>query len=492
MFFVEFFLEFQPVPQVSSLAGTPRAAVFYVMKSAAVGESKENVMSGQYLRWLRWTSTGLSAALSSGLLASNLGWGQAPPRRPMPQPMQPVPAGVVSEQAEDDARRGTTAQQPANAAQATPASPAASIATNTPTVATRPTVQLVPVTAATGVPTAAGVVPTAAQSTTTTTVTGTATIDPNAAAAALAVNAALTADNTQAADFGLWLRANPQGALTVADLATTGPIAGLGLVPGDTIVSLNGQPITTERQLVQLLLTENLRNQPLNLVVTRSGANQAISITPANLIQGMVQADPLFQAGVVLDTSNPNQLIVQRVFPRTPAYYAGLRTGDVLTSVGGQRVVIPADLQRLWTANNVGLPVQVTRAGQSRGLLFSGGGMFNSQATTPGRTTFSNQAATGATNVGGVGAPVAGAINNTTAISPVPTASPTAIAPPAAVNPAGGTLFPNAIAPPAAGIPGSTQRVPVTIPGATNPPAGNPLTPAPVPAGTIPTTAPGQ
>jgi len=423
-------------------------------------------MNGQNRGWLRWTS----AALSSGLLASNLGWGQAPPRRPIPQPMQPVPAGVVSEQAEDDARRGATKGQPATTTQAPPSRAATSTTTTTTGGAT--TAQPIPVTAESGQTTTTGVVPAAAPTTTTTTAAGTATIDPASTAAALTAGAALTPDNTQAADFGLWLRASPQGGLTIADLATTGPIAGLGLMPGDVIVSLNGQPITTERQFLQQLLADNLRNQQLNLVVNRSGANQVVSLTPANLIQGMVQADPLFQTGVVLDANNPNQLVVQRVFPRTPAYYAGLRTGDVITSVGGQRVVIPADLQRMWTANNVGLPVQVTRAGQTRGLLFSGGGMFNSQAAAPGRTTFSNQS--------GV----------TPAAAAAPGANPGANVTSSAVLPQSPSLFPATGATPVAGTPGSTERVPVVIPDATNPPAGNPLTPAPVPAGTIPTTTP--
>lgn len=269
----------------------------------------------------------------------------------------------------------------------------------------------------------------------------------------------------------------PQGTLTVADLATTGPIAGLGLLPGDTLVSLNGQPVTNERQFLQLLLTDKLRNQPLNLVVNRSGANQVLAVTPANLLQGIVQVDPLFQTGVVLDANDSNRLVVQRVFPRTPAYYAGLRTGDVITSVAGQRVGVPADLMRLWTANNVGLPVQVIRAGQSRGLLFTGNGMFGSQAIAPTGTTLGNQA--GITGTAATGA-------TTATLNAGPAANPTAAAPAAG----SGALLPGAAGSTVPPAPGSTQRVPVTIPGATNPPAGNPLFREPSPPGAAPSTTP--
>src|SRR5439155_24900859 len=67
---------------------------------------------------------------------------------------------------------------------------------------------------------------------------------------------------------------------------------------------------------------------------------------------------------------NPNQMVVQRVFPRTPAFYAGLRPGDVITNINGQPITSLASLtQALQAGGNLGL--QVTRNGQVRDLALA-------------------------------------------------------------------------------------------------------------------------
>jgi membrane-associated protease RseP (regulator of RpoE activity) len=310
----------------------------------------------------------------------------------------------------------------------------------------------------------------------------------NGAASASAATVVLTPDNTRSADFGLWL-SPVGGVLRVADLATSGPIAGLGLQPGDTIVSINGQPVNTEQQFLQQLLADNVRNRQIDLVVARGGVNQTVQLLPSNLIQGMVAADPLFQAGLVLDPASSNQFVVQRVFPRTAAFRAGLRPGDVITTAGGQRIATAADLNRALTTGTAGVPLQVTRAGRLRGLMFTPtAGLFSQQAS--GGVQPTGGLITGGVNVprtaAGSAAGAAAAANPAAAATQAGVAAPTAIAPPnrAGAGARGGTLFPNSALPtPATAAPGSTQRVPVVIPGATNPPAGNPIAP---PAATPP------
>jgi membrane-associated protease RseP (regulator of RpoE activity) len=317
----------------------------------------------------------------------------------------------------------------------------------------------------------------------------------NGAASASATTVVLTPDNTRSADFGLWL-SPVGGTLTVADIATSGPIAGLGLQLGDAIVSINGQAVSTEQQFVQQLLADNVRNQQIDLVVARGGVNQTVQLMPSNLIQGMIAADPLFLAGLVLDPASSNQFVVQRVFPRTAAFRAGLRSGDVITSVGGQRIATAADLNRALTvAGTAGVPLQVTRAGRPRGLMFTPtAGVFSQQTSggvqAPGTliTGGVNVPRTAAGTAAGAAAanPAAAAAQAGVTAPQAGVAAPTAIAPPnrAGTGARTGTLFPNSALPtPATAAPGSTQRVPVVIPGATNPPAGNPVVPAGAPAG---------
>src|SRR5262245_45400648 len=90
----------------------------------------------------------------------------------------------------------------------------------------------------------------------------------SAAVQPAALNAAPAVRTTglRAADLGLWVRAGT-GGLTVADVANQGALAAAGLLEGDRIVSVSGHPVTTEAQLVQLLMTPPSVNQPLSLVV---------------------------------------------------------------------------------------------------------------------------------------------------------------------------------------------------------------------------------
>jgi membrane-associated protease RseP (regulator of RpoE activity) len=170
---------------------------------------------------------------------------------------------------------------------------------------------------------------------------------------------------TRGADLGVWFNSRAADGLIVADIATSGVFANVGLREGDRIVSINGQPVTTEAQFVQIL-TGNLGTQPVQIIVIRNGQQQTLTLQPTALTQGVVNSDPLYQYGIVIDDQNPNQIVVQRVYPRTPAYYAGLRQGDVITTLGGQRIAnINAFTQGLLQTNG-NIPLQITRAGQTR------------------------------------------------------------------------------------------------------------------------------
>ena len=97
----------------------------------------------------------------------------------------------------------------------------------------------------------------------------------------------------------------------------------------------------------------------------RGGQRQTLSLQPTALTQGIVNYDPFYQYGIVVDDRTPNQIVVQRVYPRTPAYYAGLRAGDVITTFGGQPIVsVDAFSQSLVQANGM-LDLGVTRNGQA-------------------------------------------------------------------------------------------------------------------------------
>lgn len=172
------------------------------------------------------------------------------------------------------------------------------------------------------------------------------------------------------ADLGLWFNTRPgMNGLVVADVATQGAFASAGFREGDRIVSINGQPVTTEAQFVHALSAPN-GAQTANIVIDRNGAAQTLAIQPSAVMGGIAAVDPLFQAGLTLNQTNPNHLVVAQVFPRTPAFYAGLRPGDVINQVNGNPISWPAALTQALSGGSGVMSLEVNRNGQTRQLNF--------------------------------------------------------------------------------------------------------------------------
>jgi S1-C subfamily serine protease len=226
-------------------------------------------------------------------------------------------------------------------------------------------------------------------------------------------------DSTRAADLGLWFStaAGTQG-LTIADIAAEGAITGVGFQENDRIISINGTPVNNESAFMRALLSPAGLNQPASVVVSRNGQQQTLTLQPAALVQGMAAADPYLQYGLILDTSNPNRVTVERVFPRTPAFYAGLRAGDVITGANGQPLTsAEAFTQALQSANGQ-IALQISRNNQTRTINFS----LANQARTALRPTL--DAGTG-TTFQGTNTALPGAAASTTTTPPGPTGTPT-------------------------------------------------------------------
>lgn len=306
---------------------------------------------------------------------------------------------------------------------------------------------------------------------------------------------------TRAADLGVWFNTRAAGGvangLAIADLAANGVFVTAGFREGDRLVSINGQPITTETQFVQLL-TAPTREQ-ISVVVFRDGQQQTIQLQPTVITQGIVNNDPFYQYGVLIDDRNPNQIIITRVFPRTSAYYAGLRPGDVIVGVGGQRLAgLDAFSTALAQADDT-LALQVTRNGQTReldldtningsvrtalrpdldarGELRGDARVGTENSGTLGTTT-SPGATTGTATVPGAAAQGARATNPT---APIPGARAVPTSPAAPGTPTQPVPSGTPTRPVPAGTPTSPSAPRQPLPG--TPPAAAPGIPTPAPA----------
>jgi C-terminal processing protease CtpA/Prc len=177
-------------------------------------------------------------------------------------------------------------------------------------------------------------------------------------------------ERIRSGDLGLWVR-NAANRLMITDVAGRGAIAQTGLKEGDEIVSVNGQAVNSERDFVNHLFAEGNRNQPAKVVINRNGQEQTITINPQPFVAEHLAASDnrLQDFGLILDESDPAHVKIQAVLPRSPAFYAGMRSGDLITSFNGQRIMAVADLAKS-LANTIGerIAVEVNRNNQTRQL----------------------------------------------------------------------------------------------------------------------------
>jgi predicted metalloprotease with PDZ domain len=264
--------------------------------------------------------------------------------------------------------------------------------------------------------------------------------------------------------------------LVVSNIAANTAFANAGLRAGDQLVSLNGQPITSQQQFYQYLSGPNLGTKPLQLVTLRNGQRVPLTIQPQSLA---MYNSPFYQYGFALDNQNPNQVLVQQVYPNTPAYTAGLRQGDVITGLGGQPINgVNAFTQGLTQATG-NIPLAVTRAGQTQNLQLQALGNQGSSVRTALRPNYDGAAGSNA-NPGAAINAGANAQGGAT-INPPAGANINAQGGTGAATPATPTTPPTSATPATP----ATPAAPGTAPGIPAAPA-TPATPATPGAGTSP------
>ena len=144
----------------------------------------------------------------------------------------------------------------------------------------------------------------------------------------------------RSADIGLWFDRSTNEGLVINDLGS-GAISRLGFREGDRIYSVNGIRVDREADFVNYLFDERWRAQRVPVIIYRHGRPWTVFVQPSVLVQEYttVAYDPLDDWGLVLDDRYDDYVVVWRVLPRSPAFYAGFRPGDVITTFQGQRLV---------------------------------------------------------------------------------------------------------------------------------------------------------
>jgi len=146
------------------------------------------------------------------------------------------------------------------------------------------------------------------------------------------------------------------GAL-VGDISPGSPADKAGFKSGDVITEMNGQPIEDASQL-KLRVAETGPGATVHFTVNRNGDTRTIDVPLGNLPDekvanatrenGSTHKESLAGVGVAdLDQNTRNEMnipdgvqgaIITEVAPDSPAYQAGLRTGDVITELNHKTV----------------------------------------------------------------------------------------------------------------------------------------------------------
>ena len=148
-----------------------------------------------------------------------------------------------------------------------------------------------------------------------------------------------------------------QGALVV-EPQPDGPAVKAGILSGDVITSVNGQPVKDARDLAKQIRTM-APDSTIKLVVLRQGEEKTMSLTLGELPnEGRASIEDHENAGAdapqlgltvapaakVMDSSSEG-VVVTAIDPDGRAARQGVKVGDVILDVGGKAVSTPADVR---------------------------------------------------------------------------------------------------------------------------------------------------
>lgn len=141
---------------------------------------------------------------------------------------------------------------------------------------------------------------------------------------------------------------------TIGVVEAGSPAERAGVQPGDVITRLGSAAIATWEQLEMAVAARPERE--LEMTVVRGGAEQRLTIRP-DTTELRTRSNTRFEVGTigVMPDVYPS---IRALVPGQPAEQAGLRPGDVILSVNGQRMVFAAQVSGA-IAKHPNEPIQI-------------------------------------------------------------------------------------------------------------------------------------
>jgi S1-C subfamily serine protease len=132
----------------------------------------------------------------------------------------------------------------------------------------------------------------------------------------------------------------PPVAVRIDTVVVDGPANRAGLVPGDLIVSVNGEPIGSPADLIASVEFAS-DDQPLTLGVLRDGQRVTLNVQPEPML-----AAPDRGSGPMVVVPVPVGVIIVGITPGGPADLGGLEPGMAVTDVLDHRIRSLADFRK--------------------------------------------------------------------------------------------------------------------------------------------------
>jgi membrane-associated protease RseP (regulator of RpoE activity) len=132
--------------------------------------------------------------------------------------------------------------------------------------------------------------------------------------------------------------------------------------------------VDSDRDFLTTLFDPRWRDQRVSVIIYRHGRPWTVYMHPSQLVTEyttVAAGDPLEDYGLILDDRYDDYVVVWRVTPRSPAYYAGLRPGDVITTFDGRRLSGRDDFVRWMSQGNLdNVALDINRNRQLRRIDF--------------------------------------------------------------------------------------------------------------------------
>jgi regulator of sigma E protease len=139
------------------------------------------------------------------------------------------------------------------------------------------------------------------------------------------------------------------------------------LLEGDRVLAVDGEEIGTFAELQQIIAQNP--GKEVKLRVFRHLTYIDVEVTPEEVLEsnGLDQVERVGRLGIVPHAKAP---VIGISRPESPAYRAGLRTFDVLTSIGGRPVKLYSDIEKILIDNRgETVPVTYLRPRMQLGVL---------------------------------------------------------------------------------------------------------------------------